>query len=247
MEQDLYAVLGITKEALDADPAILRKAYRKASRLAHPDQGGSDAAMQAVTMAYSILSDPEKRRIYDETGSSQVANSYRADIEKAFAIMFLEHLNRSMAQVQAMTLNDLLQQVSNRNSDPLVSLRSAIDQNLASLKEAIKEITGQIKKLDRAATRLKFKGNATEKNVLVLAIQGAIMDAESRKLSAERQISFLSDIRFEADRYECSLVDVPTPAPDQAKKPIRPQITFARAMSEASGEDQWFNAGGFGG
>jgi ElaB/YqjD/DUF883 family membrane-anchored ribosome-binding protein len=189
-------------------------------------------------MAYSILSDPEKRRVYDETGSSQVANGYRADIEKAFAMMFLEHLNRSMAEAdsRAMSLSDLMNKVANRTADPLVSLRQMVDQNLETLKAQIKDIGKQIQKLERAATKLKFKGAATEKNVLALAIKGAIMNAEAQKLGAERQIAFLSDIRVEADKYECSLVDPPVQqGPQPGGKPASHRISFARQMHETSG------------
>lgn len=248
-EKDLYTILGITKEELDADPTILKKAFRKAAQAAHSDQnGGDDAAMKDVNLANSILSDPEKRRIYDETGSSQTANGYRADVEKAFAMMFLEHLNRAMAAAQAMSLSDLMRQVTNRTADPLVTLRGGIEDNLENLRGQIKEIKAQIKRLERAATRLKFKGKG--KNVLAIAIQSAIMEAGHRQLSAERQISFLSDILVEADKYECALADVPEPQQGPSPEKRRsPQISFARVMKESSapapedGPEAWFTVG----
>ncbi len=247
-DKDLYAILGITKAELDADPAILKKAFRRAAQAAHSDQnGGDDAKMKDVNLANSILSDPEKRRIYDETGSSQTANGYRAEIERAFAMMFLDHLNRAMAAASVMTLTDLMRQVQNRTADPLITLRDSIESNLETLRGQIKDIKAQVKRLERAAIRLKFKGEG--KNVLAIAIKGAIMKAGHDQLSAERQISFLSDIAVEADKYECGLADAPAQGPSPEKR-RNPQISFARAMKETSGPapedgpEVWFSTAG---
>lgn len=67
---DLYTVLGVSRDASDAD---LKAAYRRFSRLLHPDKhaDSSDAAETAfrrLTNAYNILSDPHQRAIYDQYG-----------------------------------------------------------------------------------------------------------------------------------------------------------------------------------
>lgn len=67
---DLYAVLGLKKTATAAQ---VRKAYRKLAAKYHPDQNpGEDVVAQyhAVCEAYEVLSDPERRRRYDETGDA---------------------------------------------------------------------------------------------------------------------------------------------------------------------------------
>ena len=63
---DLYAILGITKNATNED---IKKAWRKAAHLHHPDASGSDASSQVFLKAreaYEILGDPSKRAIYDQ-------------------------------------------------------------------------------------------------------------------------------------------------------------------------------------
>lgn len=63
---DLYAILGV-ESAASADE--IKKAYRKLALKHHPDRGGTKEKFQALSIVYSILSDEEKRKVYDETGS----------------------------------------------------------------------------------------------------------------------------------------------------------------------------------
>ena len=62
---DLYNILGVLK---DADEAEIKRAYRGLSKLHHPDAGGDQEKFIAITTAYQVLHDPEKRKKYDETG-----------------------------------------------------------------------------------------------------------------------------------------------------------------------------------
>lgn len=60
-----YDILGLTKEA-SADE--IRKAYRKLAVKLHPDKGGSQEKFQELQSAYEVLSDPEKKQLYDNYG-----------------------------------------------------------------------------------------------------------------------------------------------------------------------------------
>lgn len=57
-----YETLGV---AADATAAEIRRAFKTASRRAHPDRGGSHDAQVQVNLAYEILSDPEARTRHD--------------------------------------------------------------------------------------------------------------------------------------------------------------------------------------
>jgi len=66
--QDYYAVLGVPRTASQAE---IKKAFRKAARKHHPDTNEGDAAeraFKAVNEANAVLSDPEKRSLYDRLG-----------------------------------------------------------------------------------------------------------------------------------------------------------------------------------
>jgi len=68
-KRDYYEVLGVGK---DADDAALKKAYRVLAKKYHPDTNPGDAEAEAkfkeASEAYAVLSDPEKRRQYDQFG-----------------------------------------------------------------------------------------------------------------------------------------------------------------------------------
>ena len=67
LEKDYYKILGVPK---DADAATVKKAYRTLARDLHPDRNASDKAAETrfkeVSEAYSVLSNPERRKEYDE-------------------------------------------------------------------------------------------------------------------------------------------------------------------------------------
>lgn len=68
-KRDYYEVLGVSR---DADDATLKKAYRQLAKKYHPDMNPGDAEAERkfkeASEAYAVLSDPDKRRQYDQFG-----------------------------------------------------------------------------------------------------------------------------------------------------------------------------------
>lgn len=69
MAKDFYQVLGLKR---DADEKAIKGAYRKLAREHHPDVNPNNPAAEAkfkeISEAFQVLSDPEKRKLYDQFG-----------------------------------------------------------------------------------------------------------------------------------------------------------------------------------
>ena len=69
--KDYYATLGVAKTASEKE---IKQAFRKLARKFHPDVNPGDKAAEArfkeINEAHEVLSDPEKRRKYDELGAN---------------------------------------------------------------------------------------------------------------------------------------------------------------------------------
>ena len=82
---DLYAALGVSR---NADSRAIKKAYRKMALQNHPDKQASlsdeqkkaaTADFVAASNAYEVLSDPEKRRLYDRHGEAGLEAGERGE------------------------------------------------------------------------------------------------------------------------------------------------------------------------
>jgi len=72
MPRDYYDILGVSRSA---DPKEIKKAYRRLAKRYHPDVNADESAKQTfreVQEAYEVLSDPEKRKLYDQFGHAGV-------------------------------------------------------------------------------------------------------------------------------------------------------------------------------
>lgn len=71
MAKDYYKILGVDK---DVDPKDLKSVYRQLAKKWHPDanldnQEEAEEKFKEISEAYSVLSDPDKKAMYDATGS----------------------------------------------------------------------------------------------------------------------------------------------------------------------------------
>jgi DnaJ-class molecular chaperone len=84
-EKDLYQVLGVARKASDDD---IRKTYRKLARKYHPDVNPNDKEAEErfkeISFAYDILSDPAKRKLYDEFGMAGLSEGFDPDKARAY-------------------------------------------------------------------------------------------------------------------------------------------------------------------
>lgn len=78
-KKDYYEVLGITR---NADEKEIKRAYRKLAKKYHPDTNPGDKQAEQkfkeITEAYNVLSDPEKKKLYDQYGAAAFEEGFKA-------------------------------------------------------------------------------------------------------------------------------------------------------------------------
>ncbi len=88
MADDYYKTLGVEK---NAEPEDIKKAYRKLALKYHPDRNPNnreaEEKFKKISAAYAVLSDPKKRKQYDNFGSDQFSQKFsQEDIFRDFDI-----------------------------------------------------------------------------------------------------------------------------------------------------------------
>jgi len=118
--QDYYKIIGVDKEAAPDD---IKKQYRKLAMLYHPDRNPGDKESEEkfkqVAEAYDVLSDPEKRKKFDEfienreTKTQQQANNYQhkySYTKSSSDNLYEEYYKRNTQQEKGSTFSDFFNQ-----------------------------------------------------------------------------------------------------------------------------------------
>jgi len=84
-ETEYYEALGVSPEANTAE---IKKAYYKMARVHHPDKGGSEEQFKLISAAYEVLSDPDKREVYNKHGKQAFAAGGFSNPYELFTQMF---------------------------------------------------------------------------------------------------------------------------------------------------------------
>lgn len=115
---DYYGELGIAKNSSDDE---LKKAYRKLSLKYHPDKSPDDKRdeytkkFQIISEAYEVLSDPEKRKIYDEHGIDGLKNPPAPPMPNIFNMFFQQKLkSKEIIHTINLTLRDAYMGISKK-------------------------------------------------------------------------------------------------------------------------------------
>ena len=80
-KKDYYEILGVSRKASQDE---IKKAFRKYALKYHPDRNKSSEAQEKfkeINEAYQVLSDPEKRSIYDQYGHAGINSNFNKGFE----------------------------------------------------------------------------------------------------------------------------------------------------------------------
>lgn len=161
-KKDHYETLGVGK---DADGETIKRAYRKRSRETHPDRNPGDKQSEdefkAVNNAYMVLSDPTRRKRYDDVGDDD--DSVKPNYFTLLSTLLSSILQEGFGKGQEPNTINVLHLMNQK----LVSAMLAIDKNRDTAKRAIKY-------LKKAKALLKDK----EDGILYSVIQRDIDETE---------------------------------------------------------------------
>jgi curved DNA-binding protein CbpA len=180
---DPYAVLGVGRTAT---AGAIKSAYRKLVQSVHPDRGGDPDEFIAVVKAFGLLSDPEARHLFDETGivDEEGVRNYRRDVAVILADMF------DTAVATAIATGLKLEEV-NFVREMTVAVQSSVTETRAMLKRtdaeigALQKLMRRIQRRDEGANlfveRLETQiGNKTEHHMVVkrrlMVLEAAVVE-----------------------------------------------------------------------
>lgn len=187
----LYEKLGV---AVDATAEQIRKAYRKRAKETHPDAGGKAEEFQELRRAMVVLTDPDKRKRYDETGEEDTSG---LDVVE----------QKARAHVAGMIAQALDQSDGNKVYEDI--FQAIITQTIIPAKAKLANERARIErrllhhvKFMKRVKRKKPGANMIEAMVKAMdhsARQALARNAEDIQINA-RVLEIMSEYEFEADK-----------------------------------------------
>ena len=182
---DPYVLLGVEREAGDA---AIKQAYRKLAKTAHPDSGGDADAFAKLQLAYDLLKDPVRRKVYDDTGY----DPQLADAKDLKGLIMLETL-----------VNDfILDEREPGSFDPVAAMRRKLTDDILKSRFHILELERHRTRVRKHMDRL---GKKPETDVL-----GSMLRARSQSIAdairnAEGQIEIIEQAYTMLEGYSYEL------------------------------------------
>lgn len=157
IDTTLYDLLGVRPSATVAG---IKAAFRVIAKTHHPDHGGDGERFIALTQAYNVLSNPERRKLYDETGvwDAEGADKSHADLIVTLSGALNHVLSKSRLPIESTDIVAEMRRLVTESRDLVSEELAGIEQRLGSLRAV--------------RARIKRKGEA--KNLFVKVIDSQI-------------------------------------------------------------------------
>lgn len=185
---DLYEVLGIKK---NASPGAIKKAFRSLAAKHHPDRGGDPEIFKQVKLAYDILSDPERRARYDQTGEfgeKQPQNEF-AEVGAALNPLIGQYLHDLCQKGESVFQVDVIQHIRKTVHEAKHAARNNINR--------LERIESLVEKASRKFKSKKNDGVIT--SMIKSYLDSVKQELESTKLTIDKLnkvLDFLADYTF---------------------------------------------------
>lgn len=187
MSFDPYELLGLPRAATSA---AVKTAYRQSVQRAHPDRGGDTAAFIAIVRAFGVLSDPEARKLYDETGivDEDGVKTFRADVATVLADMFDAAVETAIKTGIKLSSIDVIAQMS-----------TAVKRGLAENKSTLVQAEAGIAALTALHARIRREGEG--KNLFAERLVAQIAAKSAEQAAIRRRLLILDTAIVELSSY----------------------------------------------
>lgn len=167
-KKDYYDILSVSKNATKEE---IKKAFKKEAMKHHPDKGGYEEDFKNVKEAYSVLSDENKKEIYDETGEYNEKNEEVKEIfiKKVYDEIIVELIFKE----DGVNVNKIIKE---------------INVHIGQMRLHLKKVNNKLFKLERFCKKLIKKDNC--KNDFLI-------DYSRMKIIEIEQIITMQEFQFE--------------------------------------------------
>lgn len=141
MKKTLYEILGVKPKASNSD---IKKAHRKLVQKHHPDvKGGNTEKFLSIDMAYKILRDADRRKLYDQTGEvdSKSALSEMDLVRAVMADIYTQLLSSGVAFNSNISVIDTIKKMVKANCENFEAETGGCEASIESLCKLRKTIS----------------------------------------------------------------------------------------------------------
>jgi curved DNA-binding protein CbpA len=188
---DPYDVLGVGRAAATAE---IKLAYRRKVQVAHPDRGGYPDAFILVVRAFGLLSDPDARRLFDETGlvDDEALKSYRREVATILADMFDAAVETAIATRLKLGSVDFIAQMS-----------AAVTTGLKDAERLLGRIDDEIVALQDL--RARIRRTDADRNLFAERLDTQVRAKTEEHHSVKRRVAMLETALAELGNYESEI------------------------------------------
>lgn len=187
----LYDDLGVDKSA---SQDAIKKAYRQLAQETHPDKnGGDNSKFLPVKSAYEVLSNPERRKRYDDTGDARDVIDKESETKEFLASLLMSIIDS----------NNVV------TTDIIAVARKHVQDTIASWNKNKKQAQQRIEIRRNALDRLVANDNGFMKRVIENDIKTKEADKSKMDLAIEqleRALVMLESYSYQADLIKGTFV-----------------------------------------
>lgn len=185
---DPYLILEVARLAPAAE---IKLAYRRKVQVAHPDRGGDAEAFMLVVRAFGLLSDPDARRLFDETGivDDEAVQGYRRDVAIILADMFDAAVATAVATGLKLESVDFISQMA-----------AAVETGLADARVKLRRIDREIGALQGLRSRIRRTDD--DRNLFAERLDAQVGAKTGEHATIKRRVAMLETALAELGNYE---------------------------------------------